>query len=580
MSRQKNSSRPITGQWIDLARERHSRDLKTGAARGLWFDRQAAERVRDFFTMFLVHSKGEFAGKPFVLTDWQYRDIIAPVFGWKRLPKGMNARQARAIPLERRVEAGVLRRFRTAYTEVARKNGKSTLLAGVGLYMLVADFEAGAEIYTAATKRDQAKIIHSEAVRMAQKSGQLKQFLRIFRDNISVPSTFSKFEPLGADADTMDGLNSHGNLIDEYHAHKDSKVFDVLTTGEGARRQPLTWIITTAGFNLESPCYQENKYARRVLAGELENDEYHAAIYTLDDGDEFENPSTWPKANPNLGISVKPEYLERQVRKALGSPIYRPTVMTKHFNVWINQRASFFSMQKWAACGQGAEPVVWRKEQIERLKGKNCYAGLDLGSVSDFTAFVLAFPMGDEWIVLPWFWLPESPTHEREQKLREHYRQWKDDGFLCYTDGDVVDYDRIRADIADIASQFWIEEVAVDRLFQGAQLCTQLQSDGHRIITFGQGFMSMAAPTKYLEELVLNGNIRHGNNPVLTWMASNTEVKTDPAGNMKPCKPERKNAYKIDGIVSTIMALARGMLVGESVYNSIKEDDHGNSTDD
>lgn len=566
---------------IRLARARHKRDLCDGPKRGLWFDHEAAERVRLFFSTFLRHSKGEWAGQTFDLQNWQYNDLIAPVFGWKRLPPGMTARRAKAMPISERVAAGIVRRYTTAYTEVARKNGKSTILAGVGLYLEIADYEPGAEIYTAATKRDQAKIIHEEARRMARASRGLAPYLKVQRDEILAPCCNSRFLPLGADMNTLDGLNPHGGLIDEYHAHKTSDVRDVIKSGMGARRQPLEWIITTAGFNLASPCFAEREYAEGILRGTIVDDSFFAAIYTLDTGDDYRDKKNWHKPNPGLDVTVKRDYLDQQVRKARNSPVSRPSILTKHFNIWLRTADGFFDMAAWDACGAGVDdPVKWRARTLEKLKGARCWGGLDLGSVSDFTAFALVFQDGDGYYVLPWFWLPEETADGREDILRKMYRGWVDRGFISYTPGNVTDYGYMRQEIGLIGQQFMVQEIAVDRLFQGAGVCTDLHNDGFNVVAFGQGFFSMAGPSKHIEELVLNGKLQHGNNPVLRWMASNCGIKTDPAGNVKPVKPERKNPLKIDGIVASIMALGRAMVApGESVYNTMGADDNGTESE-
>src|SRR5512139_1249755 len=284
------AGRVVACHWVQAACQRHVDDLKHGAERGLHFDREAAEHVLKFFTI-LKHSKGEWAGRPLVLEPWQ-QFLIWTLFGWKR--------------------ADGTRRFRTAYIEVARKNGKSTIGAGVGLYLLAADGEPGAEIYSAATKRDQARITHLEAVRMVKASPMLRKRIRTFRDNLNIEGTASKFEPLGADADTLDGLNIHGAIIDEIHAHKTREVWDKLDTGTGARRQPLMFGITTAGYDRQSLCWTLNEYSKKVLDGVIEDDTFFALIYTLDDGDDWQDETTWIKANPNLKVSKKNDDLRRK----------------------------------------------------------------------------------------------------------------------------------------------------------------------------------------------------------------------------------------------------------------------------
>ena len=552
-------------KWVSLARERHARDLETGSKRRLWFDEEAAQRVIDFFSNYLRHIKGQWAGQPFAPAPWQEHDILRPTFGWMKLPKGMSAQDAAGIePLERK-GAGILRRYKTCYLEVGRKAGKSTLCAGIGDYMTFADREYGAEVYAAATKRDQAKVIWDVAAKMVKRSPELRGVSRIVRDNIFVEHLDAAFLPLGADADTLDGLNPHCNLIDEYHAHKTRGVADVLTTAEGARQQSMTWFITSAGFNTQGPCYEERKYAQAILEKLIQNDEYFAIIYALDDGDDWTKERLWRKANPGIGVTPKLDYIRRQVKKARHNVPYQNTVLAKHMGIWSRQRARFFDMGKWDDCGFGVEPVAWRKETIARLKGRECKGGLDLGSTSDFTALALAFESdgldGSDgsggYILLPWFWLPEESSNRREALLRQGYVVWVRQGIVKYTGGNTTDYDVVRADMNELADWFSIKEVAVDRLFQGAQVCTQLMGDGFAVTAHGQGYLSMASPTKRMEELYLQRRLHHGNNPVLKWMAGNMDVSTDAAGNMKPQKPDNQNPFKIDGIVGSIMALGR-----------------------
>lgn len=539
-------------EYVKLAASRHLADLKDGSARGLRFDWGAAQHICDFFGL-LTHSKGEWAGQPFVLEPWQIF-ILAMIFGWKR--------------------ADGMRRFRTAYNEVPRKNGKSTLAAGIGLYGLTADDEPGAEIYAAATKRDQAKITHGEATRMVKASASLRRHITTSRNNLCVETTDSKFEPLGADVDGMDGLNVHIALIDEVHAHKNRRQWDALETATGSRRQPLLFGITTAGFETTSICVELRDYAIKILRGDVEDDTFFAIIYTIDEGDAWEDPTVWPKANPNYGISVKVDDFERLARKAMESPAAQNNFRRKRLNEWTEQVTRWLPMDRWAACGDGvSDPVAWRADTLAMLEGAQCTGGLDLGSTSDLTALVLLFEDEDEGsILLPWFWVPEFGVQRKDVKYREQYRAWIRDGFVSQTDGDVADYDQVRADINDIGNRYGIETLAVDRLFQGAHLCTQLGGDGFDMVPFGQGYFSMGAPTKEFEERVIGGRIRHGNNPVLRWMASNVAVKFNPAGTMKPVKPSgHSGALKIDGIVAAIMALARAMVRGEA-QGSVYED--------
>lgn len=517
---------------IRLAVERHLRDMEKGKARGLRFDRQAAEHVVQFFG-FLRHSKGEWAGQPFELEPWQ-QFILWSLFGWKR-------------------EDG-LRRFRKAYIEVPRKNGKSTFAAGLGLYLLVADGEPGAEVYAAATKREQAKITWSEAARMVQRSPALARMVKHWRasDNLSVEATASRFMPLGADADSMDGLNVHGALIDEVHAHKTSKIVDVLETATGARRQPLEFEITTAGYDRESICWEHHEYTRQVLEGTIQDDTWFGFIATIDEGDDWKDPTVWAKANPNYGVSVKADDLQRKADRARRMPIAQNAFQRLHLNVWTQQSDRWIDLDLW---DENAGRVDERT-----LAGRECYGGLDLSSVSDLTAWVLVFPHEEDpeaVDILARFWCPEAQLTNDQNRYREQYQFWFKIGCLNTTPGDAIDYGFIRKQVLEDAERFRLVDLNVDRLFQSYQLSQELADEGLEVFGMGQGFLSMAGPMKEFERRLLDRKLHHGGNPILRWMAGNMAVKQDPAGNLKPDKAQSQG--KIDGIVALVMALDRAM---------------------
>ena len=536
----------MAGQLVRQAVERHQRDLETGKERGLHFDRQAAQHVIDFFG-FLKHSKGEWAQKPFILEPWQ-QFLIWAMFGWKR--------------------ADGLRRFRTAYIEVSRKNGKSTLMAGVGLYLLVADGESGAEVYSAATVRDQAKLSWGEAARMVKTSPALSKMIHHWRasSTLVVDQTASKFTPLGADADTMDGLNVSGALIDELHRHRTRAVVDVLDTATGARRQPLTVEITTAGSDQESVCFEHHEYSRRILEETIEDDSWFAFIASLDEGDDWADPEVWGKANPNLGVSVKLDDLQRKCDKAQRLPAAQNAFRRLHLDEWTQQSDRWIDLSLW---DENAGVV-----DEEVLVGQECYGGLDLSSVSDITAWVMAFPHGDDSEtvdVLARFWIPEAKLHDDTNKYLDQYLVWADQGLLQTTPGDAVDYAFIKKVILDDAQRYKIQNMNVDRLFQGYQLSQELADEGLEVFGMGQGFLSMAAPMREFERRLLAKRVHHGGNAVLRWMADNVAVRQDPAGNFKPDKAASQG--KIDGIVALVMAIDRCMR-HEPPKTSVYED-HG-----
>lgn len=528
----------VTGRLARLACERHLKDLEQGHERGLFFDPDAAQHVLDFFN-YLRHSKGEWAGAVVELEPWQ-QFRIGSVFGWMREDPETG-------------EAG--RRFRTAYNEVARKNGKSTESAGLGLYLLDADGEPGAEVYSAATKRDQARIVWEEAARMVRRSPSLSKRVNVLRSNMHVLETASKFEPLGADSDGMDGLNIHGAIIDELHAHRTREVWDVLETATGARRQPLIWAITTAGFDQTGICYEVRTYSVEVLEGRVQDDTWFAYIATIDESDDPFDESVWIKANPNLGVSVKWDDMRRLAKKAEQLPTALNNFLTKRLNVWTQQETRWIPLDIWDE-NAGETPA---KELEERLKGVTCYGGLDLGSVSDLSAWVMVFPWpdSDDLDVIARFWCPETRLYDEENRYRYQYQAWAREGWLTATPGRAIDYGFIKQQIIRDATQYGLVDFNVDRLFQAHQLSVELIDEGLTVVGMGQGFVSMAAPMSEFERRLLHGQIHHGNNPVLRWMAGNVAVKQDAAGNLKPDKATSQG--KIDGIVALVMALDRAM---------------------
>jgi phage terminase large subunit-like protein len=531
----------VTGKLVRLACERHLRDLEDGETRGLYFDPEGAQHAIDFFG-FLRHSKGEWAGKVVELEQWQ-QFIVGALFGWKR--------------------SNGTRRFRTAYNEIARKNGKSTLAAGIALYLLVGDGEPGAEVYCAATKRDQAKIVFDEAANMVKRSPSLGKRIREFARNLNVPSTMSKMEPLGADADTMDGLNPHGVIIDELHAHRNSGVVDVLDTATGSRRQPLQFEITTAGYDRASICYSHRTYATQILEGIIQDDAWFVYVATIDPDDNWLDPSVWAKANPNLGVSVKLDDLAKKCETASQMPAAQNAFKRLRLNVWTEQADRWLDLDVWEANGAPVDE--------DELAGEVCFGALDMSMTTDITALCYVFPPTEErehWAIVSRFFIPGDAIKKRSDRDRVPYDQWARDGFIIRTEGNVVDYDVVHAQVVTDATKFRVREVAYDR-FNATQLVTNLMGEGLDMVPFGQGFVSMSAPTKELEKLLLSKRIAHNAHPVLRWMAANVAVRQDPAGNLKPDK--QKSTERIDGIVATIMALGRAMITaheGDSIYES------------
>lgn len=539
------------GKLQRLGRERFLKDLiRAKTDPDLKFDIKKAERVVKFIQM-LPYTKGAKAGQKIQLQEWQTYDIIYPIFGFYK----------------KNDDGEWVRRYNKAYNEVARKNGKSELAATIGLYLAFADGEMGAEVYTVATKKDQAKIVW-KASEFMKKNSPLKKHVKTAYSTMIMESTNSIYAPLGADSETLDGLNVHGAIIDEFHAHKNSGLYDVIDSATGARKNPLIFIITTAGVNKNSPCFIERGYAIKILEGIIEDDNYFVFIATIDDEDiEKENYFTeevWRKANPNLGVSLYLDDFKKLARAAKEVPTKLNNFLTKRLNVWTDSVERWISTDKWNASFR----YVINEEE---LKGKVCFGGLDLSSTTDITALVWLFKQengDDEWIdVLCRFWIPQENMRERVRRDKVPYDVWIKQGWIQTTPGDVIDYDFIEAQIKKDFEKFKVKELAYDK-WNATSIINNLMNEGiENLVPFGQGFASMSASTKELEMLVLKRKFNHGNNPVLKWMMSNVAIRQDSAGNIKIDKA--KSSEKVDGMVAAVMALGR-MIVnqdeGESVY--------------
>ncbi len=482
------------------------------------------------FVQLMPHIKGEWAARKELLKlqPWQ-KFIVGVPFGWLR-------------------NDDKTRRYRTVFILVPRKNGKSLLTSAISLYAGFVEGEEGAETYSAATTRDQAKIVFNDAAKMVKKSAKFrKKFgVKALKTAITQEKTGSNFTPLSSDAHTLDGLNVHFAAVDEVHAHKTRDVWDVLDTGTGSRSQPMLWGISTAGFNKQGICYEQVEYLKAILLGGHEDETYFGTIFTIDEDDDPFDLLTWAKANPNLNVSLKLSQLERLAKKARVMPQALNNFMTKHLNVWMDSASLWMNSEAWKGCGEEFDP--------ETLAGQECYGGLDLASTKDITALSLVFPCEDGVKVITRYYLPEDRVQERVEKNKVQYDVWARDGLLTLTPGNVTDYNFIKRDIGELAEKYDIREIAYDR-WNSSQLVNDLVDDGAKMVPMGQGFASMSPPLKELERLVLSGGLNHGGDPVLTWMAGNLVVKEDEAGNLKPAK--NKSPEKIDGMVALLMALDR-----------------------
>lgn len=486
------------------------------------------QRAIDFFERHLVHTKGKWAGVPFVLEDWQREDIIRPLFGTIR-------------------ENGT-RQYRTAFCALPRKNGKSELLAGVGLKLLFADGEPGAEIYSAAADKEQASIVFNVAWQMIDANPALRKRSKRYRNKvIEVPATGSIYRAISADAFTKHGLNAHGVLMDEIHAQPNRELWDVLTTSTGARSQPLVFGITTAGYDQQSICFELWEYAEKVLSGVIDDPTFFTYIRSAPMKSDWRDEKVWMAANPALGTFRSLDEMREMSQRAEHTPPLQNTFRRLYLNQWTAQETRWLDLAAWDAT---AGIVV-----DHQLEGRRCYAGLDLASTTDIAALVLVFPMDDgTFEVLPYFWVPGESIRDRVLRDRVPYDTWVNQGLLTATEGNVIDYAAIRLKIEQLGKRFNIREIGYDR-WGATQLSQDLQGAGFTVVPIGQGFASMSAPTKELLNLVLSQKIRHGGHPVLRWMSDNMTVRTDPAGNVKPDK--QKARQKIDGMVALIMGLDR-----------------------
>ena len=507
------------------------------------YDKAKADRAVKFIQN-LCHTKGKWDGKKFLLLPWQ-EQIVRDIFGIVR-------------------EDGK-RQFLTAYVEIPKKQGKSELAAAIALYLLYADGEASAEVYGAACDRNQASIVFDVAKQMVMKSPALMKRSKITSatKRIINYSNAGFYQVLSAETGTKHGLNVSGLVFDEIHAQPNRKLYDVLTKGSGdAREQPLFFIITTAGTDKQSICYELHTKALDIINGRKSDSTFYPVVYGLADGDDWNDEANWYKANPSLGHTISIERVREAYKNALENPAEENVFKQRRLNMWTNSTVVRIPEHIY---DQGNIPF-----DIDSLAGRDCYAGLDLASTSDITAFVLVFPprsVDEKYIVLPFFWLPEDTLELRCRRDHVLYDVWERQGYIHTTEGNVVHYGFIERFIEDLGTKYHIKEIAYDR-WNATQMVQNLEDEGFTMVPFGQGFKDMSPPSKELYKLLMEGNIVHGGNPVLKWMAQNVVMRQDPAGNIKPDK--ERSVEKIDGIVALIMGLDRCIRNGgesTSVYD-------------
>lgn len=514
-------------------------------AKGSHYDKSAADFAVAFIQE-LCHTKGTWAGKKFQLLDWQ-EQIIRDIFGT--------------------VKQNGYRQFNTAYIEIPKKNGKSELAAAVALLLLCGDGEQRAEIYGCAADRNQAKIVYDVAADMVRFCPALEKRVKILESAkklIYLP-TNSTYQVLSADVANKHGFNTHGVIFDELHTQPNRKLYDVMVQGSGdARMQPLYFLITTAGNNTESICYEVHQKALDIMSGRKIDPTFYPVIYGAGTDEDWTDPKVWKKANPSLGETIGLDKVQAACDSAKQNPGEENSFRQLRLNQWVKQSVRWMPMDKWDACAFPVNP--------EELEGRVCYGGLDLSSTTDLTSFCLVFPPEDEYepyYILPYFWLPEDTLPLRVNRDHVPYDLWERQGFIQTTEGNVVHYGFIEKFIEKLGEVYNIREIAFDR-WGAVQMVQNLEGMGFTVVPMGQGFASMSPPTKELMKLTLEKRLAHGGHPVLRWNMDNIFIRTDPAGNIKADKA--KSTEKIDGAIACIMALDRAIRCGndtsESVYDT------------
>jgi len=508
------------------------------------FDPAKARRVIDFVQC-LKHTKGEFHGKNFQLLPWQEK-IISDVFGTVR------------------EDDPTMRQYTTAYIEIPKKQGKSELGAAIALNMLVNDSEWKAEVYSCAADRQQAGIVFDVAVDMVKQSPALMKRIKIIPSTkrMIYQPTGSIYQVLSSEVATKHGLNVSACIFDELHTQPTRALYDVMTQGSGdARKQPLWFLLTTAGTDRNSICWEVHQKALDILEGRKADPRFYPTIFGLGENEDWQNEKNWYKCNPSLGHTISIDKVRDAYRKAIETPADENMFRQLRLNQWVKQSIRWMPMDRWDECGGVVDASA--------LEGRACYAGLDLSSTSDLTTLVLVFPPENEdepYIVLPFFWLPDETLGLRVRRDHVMYDVWERQDFIQTTEGNVVHYGHIERFIVQLGERYNIREIAYDR-WNATMMVQALEDDGFTMVPFGQGYKDMSPPTKELMRIVLERKLNHGGHPVLRWNMDNAFVRTDPAGNLKIDK--EKSTEKVDGAVALVMALDRAMKNqnGGSVYD-------------
>lgn len=520
-------------QLVKKSCERFKRDLLRD---DLTYDLKAANYAINFIQL-QKHTKGEWRGRPLLLEPWQ-KFIVGNLFGFYR-PDGR-------------------RKYTRAYLEMPKKQGKSPLAAAIGNLMLADEADGAPEVYSIATKLDQAAIVWGYAADMFKglsEEYELSADVTYSFNNKRIVYNGGVFKPIAYDEkDTNDGYMVSCGIIDEYHAHPSGKGYDILARGVAARRSPLILAITTAGHNRDSACYSHREFCVNVLNGVFDDDDLFVQIYTIDEGDAWDEESTWIKANPNYGISVKPEYIKAQIAEARESGVKRDSFLIKHLNVWTDSYQVWVSSNDVAKCNTGFIPD----------EGETCYAGLDLASSGDFSALSFDFEKGGKHRIVTKYYLPEAKAREWAGEIGQRVREWGRLGFITITAGNTTDYEFIEKDLKKYCELYNVETVAYDP-WNAKQFASKMNDDGINMKSFAQSITNISHPTKRTEEFILSGNFEYDGNPVTAWMFSNVNIYTDANLNIKAIKSKDPNK-KIDGVISIIMA------IGEAIDEENKKD--------
>ena len=507
-----------------------------------YFDEKAADSAVRYIEGNIRHVKGELAGKLLKLEEWQKNEIIRPLFGWKKRQDGT-------------------RKFSSAYVEVPKKSGKSFLAASMAAIFLDIDKEGGSEIVGVAWGRKQASLVFDATKEVIKKSPRLNKKCQVYRNTIQAPDHIGgtkKYHILSKEAGAEDGLNPQLAVIDELHEHKNSNVVEMVEKSMAARKQPLSFIITTAGSDLYGIGHQRHQYAIDVVKGIYEDDNLLVCIYGADKDDDPFSEETWKKVNPNYGVSVYKEAYEREAAKAKGSSASLNSFKRYYLNIWTQSADGWISDVVWKESSKYKDKWTHRNDIEDELHKLGladypCYGGLDLSSRSDITAFTLLWNIDGQFYSLNWFWLPEEKGSMSADTKNIQYREWVDKGYITETEGNVVDYDFVIHKIKELSEIYQIKSIAYDP-YNSHHIVPKLDEIGAELVEFRQGFLSMNAPSKELEAAIMSKRFEHFGNPVLRWMAGNAEVATDPAGNIKIIKDRNRPEKKVDGIISNIMA--------------------------